>query len=92
MVQNNKERQWTANDKWKFSFQQGAINVNARREQGKPEPNFLVLLRELKGAQVWDIRSLGFSWFLHHKVFMGRWFGGKNNNFLFQFLRELSRI
>ncbi len=22
----------------------------------------------LKGAQAWDIRSLGFSWFLHHKV------------------------
>ena len=33
----------------------------------------------LKGAQVWDIRSLGFSWFLHHKVFMGRWFGGKGS-------------
>jgi hypothetical protein len=25
----------------------------------------------LKGAQVWDIRSLGFSWFLHHKVSTG---------------------
>jgi hypothetical protein len=24
----------------------------------------------LKGAQAWDIRSLGFSWFLHHKVSM----------------------
>ncbi len=22
----------------------------------------------LKGAQAWDIRSIGFSWFLHHKV------------------------
>ena len=46
----------------------------------------------LKGAQGWDIRSLGFSWFLHHKVFMGRWFVGKNINLLFKFLRELSRI
>ncbi len=46
----------------------------------------------IKGAQVWDIRSLVFSWFLHHKVFMGRWFGGKNINLLFLFLRELSRI
>ncbi len=36
-----------------------------------------------KGAQAWDIRSLGFSWFLHHKVFMGRWFVGKNINLLF---------
>ncbi len=36
-----------------------------------------------KGDQVLDIRSLGFSWFLHHKVFMGRWFGGKNINLLF---------
>ncbi len=24
-----------------------------------------------KGAQVWDFRSLGFSWFLHHKFSMG---------------------
>ncbi len=23
---------------------------------------------DIKGAQAWDIRSLGFSWFLHHKV------------------------
>jgi hypothetical protein len=38
---------------------------------------------DIKGAQVWDIRSLGFSWFLHHKVFLGRWFGGKNINLLF---------
>jgi hypothetical protein len=36
-----------------------------------------------KGAQAWDIRSLGFSWILHHKVFMGRWFVGKNINLLF---------
>ncbi len=28
----------------------------------------------IKGAQAWDIRSLGFFRFLHHKVFMGRWF------------------
>jgi hypothetical protein len=27
--------------------------------------------RLIKGAHVWDIRSLGFSWFLHHKVFLG---------------------
>ncbi len=33
---------------------------------------FLAPIAGLKGAQVWDIRSLGFSWFLHHKVFMGR--------------------
>ncbi len=25
-------------------------------------------LSSVKGAQAWDIRSLGFSWFLHHKV------------------------
>ncbi len=25
-------------------------------------------LKVLKGAQAWDIRSLGFSWFLHHKA------------------------
>ncbi len=25
----------------------------------------------VKGAQAWDIRSLGFSWFLHHKVSTG---------------------
>jgi hypothetical protein len=37
----------------------------------------------IKGAQAWDIRSLRFSWFLHHKVFMGRWFVGKNINLLF---------
>ncbi len=36
-----------------------------------------------KGAQAWDIRSLGFSWFLHNKVFMGRRFLGKNTNLLF---------
>ncbi len=36
-----------------------------------------------KGAQAWDIWSLGFSWFLHHKVFIGRWFVGKNINLLF---------
>ncbi len=40
-------------------------------------------LNTFKGAQVWDIPSLGFSCFLHHKVFMGRWFGGKNINLLF---------
>ncbi len=28
-------------------------------------------LTRFKGAQVWDIRSLGFSWFLHHKVSTG---------------------
>ncbi len=49
-------------------------------------------IADVEGAQAWDIRSLGFSWFLHHKVFMGRWFGGKNINLLFKFLRELSRI
>ncbi len=27
-----------------------------------------MILKLLKGAQAWDIRSLGFSWFLHHKV------------------------
>ncbi len=48
--------------------------------------------KHIKGAQAWDIRSFGFSWFLHHKVFMGRWFGGKNINLLFLFLRELNRI
>ncbi len=26
-----------------------------------------------KGAQAWDFRSLGFSWFLHHKAFLGLW-------------------
>ncbi len=38
---------------------------------------------DVKDAQAWDIRSLEFSWFLRHKVFMGRWFGGKNINLLF---------
>jgi hypothetical protein len=32
---------------------------------------------EFEGAQVWDIRSLGFSWFLHHKVFWVGDFGAK---------------
>jgi hypothetical protein len=45
-----------------------------------------------KGAQAWDIRSLGFSWFLENKVFLGRWFGGKNINLILKFLRELRRI
>jgi hypothetical protein len=40
-------------------------------------------INAIKGAQAWDIRSLEFSWFLRHKVFMGRWFGGKNINLLF---------
>ncbi len=30
----------------------------------------------LKGAQVWDSRSLRFSLFLHHKAFLGRWLCG----------------
>ncbi len=29
-----------------------------------------ILRTTFKGAQAWDIRSLGFSWFLHHKVSM----------------------
>jgi hypothetical protein len=45
-----------------------------------------------KGAQAWDIPSLGFSWFLQNKVFLGRWFGGKNINLILKFLRELRRI
>jgi hypothetical protein len=40
----------------------------------------VVSARTLKGAQLWDFRSLGFSWFLHHKVFLGRRLGGKNKN------------
>jgi uncharacterized membrane protein YwzB len=32
---------------------------------------FAVPSRSAKGAQVWDFRSLRFSWFLHHKVSMG---------------------
>ncbi len=37
------------------------------------QTNFVrsIFSTHVKGAQVWDIRSLGFSWFLHHKVFMG---------------------
>ncbi len=45
----------------------------------------------LKGPKL-EIFDRGFSWFLHHKVFMGRWFSCKNINLLFLFLRELSRI
>jgi hypothetical protein len=30
----------------------------------------------LKGAQAWDIRSLGFSWFLHHEVSTCGWLRG----------------
>ncbi len=30
------------------------------------------LFPALKGALVWELRSLGFSWFLHHKASMGR--------------------
>jgi hypothetical protein len=29
-----------------------------------------------KGAQAWDIRSLGFSWFLHHEVSTYGWLRG----------------
>ncbi len=29
--------------------------------------------KNIKGAQVWDFRSLRFSLFLHHKAFLGRW-------------------
>ncbi len=62
------------------------MNVSERKVPPIEQPE------NLKGAQVWDIRSLGFSWFLHHKVFLGKWYGGKNINLLFKFLRELSRI
>ncbi len=41
------------------------------------------ICKPFKGAQAWDIRSLEFSWFLRHKVFIGMWFGGKNINLLF---------
>jgi hypothetical protein len=57
--------------------------------------NFHVLkswMFSFKGAQAWDIRLLEFSWFLQNKVFLGRWFGGKNINLIFKFLRELRRI
>ncbi len=30
----------------------------------------------VKGAQVWDFRSLGFSWFLLHKAFLSCWLWG----------------
>ncbi len=30
----------------------------------------------IKGAQVWDFLSLGFSWFLLHKAFLGWWLWG----------------
>ncbi len=50
--------------------------------------NICVLTRDtreaghLKGAQAWDIRSLGFSWFLHHKVSTcGRLRGWNKKNF-----------
>ena len=48
--------------------------VGIRHGRFKTSKNNFVRLR---GAQAWDIPSLGFSWFLHHKVFMGRWFIGK---------------
>ncbi len=35
-----------------------------------------VLWSLFKGAQAWDIRSLGFSWFLHHKVSTCGWLRG----------------
>ncbi len=31
---------------------------------------------DIKGAQAWDIRSLGFSWFLHHEVSTCGWLRG----------------
>jgi hypothetical protein len=34
----------------------------------------------VKGAQVWDFRSLWFSWYLQHKALLGRWLWGKNIN------------
>ncbi len=46
------------------------------------------IFHQLKGAQVWDFRSLRFSLFLHHKAFLGRWLCGLNINLLFKFLGE----
>ncbi len=34
------------------------------------------LVSPFKGAQAWDIRLLGFSWLLHHKVSMCGWLRG----------------
>jgi hypothetical protein len=40
-----------------------------------------------KGAQAWDIRSLGFSWFLHHKVSTFGRLRGQNNKKKFKIFR-----
>jgi hypothetical protein len=37
------------------------------------------LLSYIKGVQAWDFRSLGFPWFLHHKVSTGRRLWGSND-------------
>ncbi len=44
------------------------IGKNLSSTSGEAEPFSF----SFKGAQAWDIRSLGFSWFLHHKVSMCR--------------------
>jgi hypothetical protein len=59
-----------------------AIGITKLVKSNKLFFNFVVQ-GNVKSAQAWDIRSLGFSWFLHQKVFMGRWFGGKNIILLF---------
>jgi hypothetical protein len=40
----------------------------------------------IKGAQVWDFRSLGFSWFLHHKVSTCGRLRGLNKKFVTKYL------
>ena len=42
--------------------------------------------KELKVAQVWDFRLLGFSWFVHHKVSLRCVFGVKIKFFYYKYL------
>ncbi len=39
-------------------------------------PSLFRSIYYIKGAQAWDIRSLGFSWFLHHEVSTCGWLRG----------------
>ncbi len=76
--------------KYDIIFLQPRKKITQRRVLRTPRPSSILLLphtqkdhrhagfwsHRFKGAQAWDIRLLGFSWFLHHEVSMcGRLWG-----------------